>query len=150
MRFCRPFFVFLAVAGCRFLTDSDDALTVAITSDRSTISAEDSAQLRVTLTNRSSRAVEVNLPCPHYFVVSDPSGREAGPPRLLCALILLPPTRLASGESLTLADTWAADSGDGSSGRTVRVAPGTYQLRGVLFGQHRAVTSPPITVVVTP
>jgi hypothetical protein len=130
------------LVACQSATDAESKLVLTMTTDRTSLSVGDTAHLTLTLTNRLPIPVRVPTPwCGPFFSVSDAGGRPSGPPRLICDLILVAPTVLASGQSLTLHDSWAADSGSGSGFHTLRVDPGSYILRGLLEGPEHPITS---------
>ena len=143
------FAALLIAAGCGSVTDADSHLTLAMTSDRATLNVGDTAHFVLTLTNHSSSSIRIAAPsCPHFFTVNDAADRPSGPPQTACLAIGLAPRDLAPGQSITLHDSWAADSGQEFSRRTFRVGAGTYTIRGVLAGADHPVTSNPIGVVV--
>jgi len=138
--------VFL-LAGCRSATDANSQLELTLTTDRITLNPGDTAHLTLTLTNHSATSIRVPTPgCPHFFNVTDAAKRPAGPPQLICALILVGPTELVPSQSLTVHDTWAADSGRAWANRTMRILSGTYTLRGSLVGPEHSIASNAVAI----
>jgi hypothetical protein len=137
------------IVGCQSTTDANRKLVLTLTTDRASLNPGDVANLTLTVTNTSSATVRIPAPgCPHFFTVVDAAGRSAGPPQLYCALILQAPIDVAPGETVTLHDTWAADSGGPGATHTLRVDAGTYTLRGMLRDNARPITSNTVAVSV--
>ena len=137
------------VIACEGATDPESKLALTLTSDRTSLSAGDTAHLTLTIANRSSVTIPIpSSSCGPFFTVTDAAGRSSGPPVRMCDLALRQPVELAAGQRLTLYDVWAADSGNASAGRTLRVQPGTYTIRGIAAGPTELLTSKAIAVQV--
>ena len=135
-------------AGCHSATDAGMGLVLTMTTDRVSLGTGEIAHLSLTLTNQSPRTVRIPTPvCPHYFRVNDAADRPAGPPQLACVADLRAPTDLAPGQSITLQDSWAADSGRATAPR-LRVDPGRYTVQGVVAGPERQIASNAIEIEV--
>ena len=139
----------LFVIACEGATDPASKLVLTLTSDRTSLSAGDTAHLTLTIVNHSSVTIPIpSSSCGPFFTVTDAAGRRSGPPARMCDLILRQPIDLAAGQSLTLHDTWAADSGNASASRTLRVQPGIYTIRGIAPGPTQLLASNAIAVQV--
>jgi hypothetical protein len=119
-------------------------LVVTATTDRSTVAVGQSLQITVTVTNTSaaSRTLQFSSGCLTDFEFLDAGGKVAGTSQQTCLQALTQRT-LPAGGSLTDSHTWTR----GSLG-TPPLAPGTYQLRGVLLATRDTVRSQPVPVTV--
>lgn len=139
--------IFSLLVACQGATDVQSHLVLTLSTDRTSLGVGDTTHLTLTLTNHSSKSMSVPTAwCGRLFTVTDDRGRPAGPPWFFCDAIFVGPTDLAAGQSLTLHDRWAADSGNGSS--PLRVDPGIYTLQGTLSGPEHPITSNTIAVLV--
>lgn len=141
-----------ALGGCESdPVTSDDAITVALSADRSTATPAAPVQLTITLTNRSTETLTVpaeqSYGCPQAYVVQDVAGRTIDLPSRYCTLALFAPTTLAPGAQMVLRESWTGETRD-AAGSTVRVAPGVYRVRASVAPRGRVLQSEAVTVVV--
>ena len=120
-----------------------DLLRISVRITPDTIVAGAPADVAVTLTNPTVRALEVSM-CPIYFWVEDPArGAVVGGSRSLACILLSPlvyqPLRFAPLESKTITLRWNGTETQG-------VSPGQYLVYGWVNVPDRA--SPPADLVV--
>ena len=119
-------------------------LTVAVVADRSSVSAGQDLQITVTAMNNASSAqtLQFSSGCLTDFEFLDSSGRVVGASQQMCTQVVTRKT-VTSGGSLSEAHTWTR----GPVGFP-QLAPGSYQLRGVLLTTPTAVRSPSIPITI--
>lgn len=142
----------ILLAACeQSLSPNTDPIAVALSADRSTVTATAPVQLTITVTNRGATSTEIADPraltCPRSFEVTDASGKAVTLPTRACAAIAFTPRVLAAGESVTVSDQWAGDESDGAFGARP-LAAGSYRITARIMPQQKLLVSLPITVVV--
>lgn len=138
--------VFLMIAAacvaCLGSTDVDELLQLTLSSDRATIAANDTAQLRITLSNHSSDAVDVVTPsCGPYFIILDSLGHRFIPRQWDCSAIDIAPTyRIEAHDSATFVQPWTGEA-QATTGEVGRLAAATYSVVAILYGTHSRLES---------
>jgi hypothetical protein len=137
------FFVLSALGCDGLLGDSDHPLTATITVDRAVLQRTDTAQIRVTVTNRSARPVKIPASaCPPSFVIVDSTGTVVAPAPRVCLLIAVPPVTLQPAESHVFEDRWfAQDTWTGDP-----LPSGEYRARVGVMVDRRAARSAPVSI----
>jgi len=119
-------------------------LSVAVAADRPSVAAGQDLQITVTATNNASseQTLQFSSACLTDFEFLDSSGRVVGASQQMCAQVVTRKT-LTPGGSLSDSHTWTR----GPLGLP-QLAPGNYQLRGVLLTTPNAIRSAPIPIIV--
>jgi hypothetical protein len=135
-------FLVLSAPGCGLLEDSDHPMTATITVDRAVLQRTDTAQIRVTVTNRSTRPVTFSASsCPSRFDIVDSTGTVVAPAIRYCILVPLPMT-LQPAESHVFEHRWLVQDV-----RTNDPLPsGEYRARVGVFFDRRAARSAPVSI----
>jgi hypothetical protein len=119
-------------------------LAVVVVADRSTVAAGQDLQITVTVVNNASsaRTLEFSSGCLTDFELLDSGGQLVGTSRQVCLQVLTQKTLQASGSFSTSHTLTRGPLG------FPQLAPGSYQLRGVLLTSPTAIRSPSIPITV--
>jgi len=119
-------------------------LVVTTTADRSSVPAGQHLQITITVTNTStsSRTLQFSSGCTTDYEFLDAQGKVVGTSQQACLQALTQKT-LASGGAFTDVHTWTRGPLEPS-----QLAPGNYQVRGVLLATRDTVRSQPVPVVI--
>jgi hypothetical protein len=119
-------------------------LVVTATTDRSAVATGQSLQITITVANTSgtSRTLQFSSGCLTDYEFLDAGGKVVGTSQQLCLQALTQRT-LPAGENFTDSHMWIR----GPLG-TPQLAPGTYQLRGVLLATRDTVRSQPVPIAI--
>jgi hypothetical protein len=149
----------LAALACRDAT-GPDAPTVRAVVEQTELPAGQKVWVDVTVSNETSRPIEVPGSFVAMLEVRDASGQVVAYGRFeILEAILRPPRRLAPGGAVTDRAPWAGEATGDKRFPTGRVTPGSYELRAVVpYSRQVPVTgpgyelaySPPLKVVLTP
>jgi hypothetical protein len=139
-----------AVLGCSGAGSGVDGslgandLAVTATTDRATVRPGEQLQITVDVTNNSSssRDLRFSSGCQTDFEFLDAQGKVVRASQQMCTQSLTQRT-LAAGESFRGVHVWTRGPMD-----PPQLAPGSYQLRGVLLTVGEAVRSAPVAVSV--
>ena len=140
------------LASCMSITEGGRSVAVNLSVDRAAVSPATPAAITITMMNYGAAAIEVADPdsyaCMPPFEVANASGRAIQLPERACSAIPNRYVTLASGDTLTIRDSWSGEQASGTAG-AVPAPPGAYRLSARLIGRDGVITSPPIDVVVT-
>lgn len=119
-------------------------LVVTTTADRSSVPAGQKLQITVTVTNTStsSRTLQFSSGCLTDYEFLDSAGKVVATSQQLCMQVLTQKT-LAAGGAFTDVHTWTRGPLEPS-----QLAPGNYQLRGVLLATRDTTRSQPVPIAV--
>jgi hypothetical protein len=128
-----------STVGCSEPLDPNRLLEVRVATNRDVVTVATPVEVRVTVVNRSAIVVKTaaaeSYACGQSYVVLDRLLRELRLPGRICLAIGYPPKNLLPGESLVIRDSWNAESAD-ADGRTIRVQPGQYFLKGRVWAER--------------
>jgi hypothetical protein len=114
---------------------------VTLAVDRPLFSSGDTAKVAVTALNRGGQTVTINGGgCPSAFTVIDERDSVGMPGPQICFAVLYR-RQLHPGESYVFRYAWRLDRPDRSP-----LQPGTYRLKGHVFGDHLRAESAPVEI----
>jgi hypothetical protein len=134
----------LGCSASRVESTVEAEMMVAVAANRSSVVAGQDLQITVTATNGASaaRTLQFSSGCFTDFEFLDSSGRVVGASLQMCVQVLTQKT-VAPGASFSDSHTWTR----GPLGFP-QLAPGSYQLRGVLLTMPTAIRSSSIPVTI--
>jgi len=139
----------LACVACISATEADDLLLLNIATSRTSIASTDTAQIRVIMSNHSDAAVTLVQPsCGPYFFIRDTLGRAFAPPQNTCGPSLSSVT-IDAHDSVTIVGNWSGEART-NTGAIDRLAPGSYGLYAVMYGERRPIQSRTVSVKLLP
>jgi hypothetical protein len=121
--------------------DTDRGISVSVRTDRASVDPGQRLSITVTVSNGSadSRTLDFSTSCKTTFEFLDLEGRTVGVGTPMCLQVLTSKT-LAPGETFAENHEWSR-----SPLELPQLAPGRYQIRGVLLardGQRRSAAAP--------
>lgn len=121
-------------------------LRITLDPSTTTIRAGEMVTFTTTITNSSPRRYLISLPCPGFVIVA-PSG-ERRAPGWVCAAILMPPTELAPGATMTSTFGWDGSQWPVDAGASDVAPPGRYTIRAEVIVQdaRKVLESEPATI----
>ena len=135
------------LGGCRSATGPSTAgLRVSISAPRAAVVQGDTLRFTVAVHNLAPRSVAVtgSGSCLVAFRVLDPGGRVVAASDRVCTLDLQS-RRIPARGSLVRTFLWRGDQASGAA-PLERVAPGTYDVVGVLNAGEGPRVSPPVSI----
>lgn len=120
------------------------ALAVTMAADRTSVSAGQTLQITMTVTNTStsSRTLQFSSGCLTDYEFLDAQGKVVGTSLQVCLQALTQKT-LPPGASFTDIHTWTRGPLE-----PTQLAPGNYQLRGVLLATRDTVRSQSVPIAI--
>lgn len=136
-------FLALSALGCDgLLDDSDHPLTATITTDRTVLQRVDTAQIRVTITNRSERPVTISAnACPEMFEIVNSTATVVAPAPKYCILVASQLT-LQPAESQVFEHRWFAQD----AATADPLPAGEYRARVRIFLGGRVTPGAPVRI----
>jgi hypothetical protein len=139
----------LVCVACLSATEADDLLLLNIATNKTSLAPNDTAQIRVIMSNHSDAPVTLPQPsCGPYFFIRDTLGRAFAPPQNTCGPSLLTLT-IDAHDSVTIIGHWAGEART-NTGEVDRLAPGSYALYAVMYGERRPIESRTLSIKLLP